>query len=95
MEMMTAGVKQRLSETILTDDDVRFYWCLLSAEIGDAEGEVLLKMIVDLFITVRGFSFAKSVMEMYKQEKKCTHLFRGWFSFSQSVVLAQLPLQLP
>ena len=48
-------------------------WCLLSVEIGDAEGEVLLKMIVNLFITVRGFSFAKSVMEMYKQEnKKCT-----------------------
>ena len=51
MEAMTAGVKQRLSEAVLADDDVRFFWCLLSAEIGDAEGEVLLKMIVDLFVT--------------------------------------------
>ena len=57
---------------MIADDDVMFYWCLLSVEIGDAEGE-LLKIIVNLFITVRGFSFAKSVMEMYKQEnKKCT-----------------------
>ena len=70
METMTDGVKQRLSDAVLADDDVRFYWCLQSVEIGDAEGEVLLKMIVNLF---RGFSFAKSVMEMYKQEnKKCT-----------------------
>ena len=61
METMTDGMKQRLSEAVLADDDVRFYWCLLSAEIGDAEGEVLLKMIVDIFITVRRFLFAKSV----------------------------------
>ena len=34
------------------------------------EGAVLLEMIVGLFITIRGFSFSKSLMEMYKQEVK-------------------------
>ena len=73
METMTDGIKQRLSEAVMADDDVMFYWCLLSVEIEDAEGEEQLKVIVNLFITVRGFSFAKSVMEMYKQENnKCT-----------------------
>ena len=52
---------------MLADDDVRFYWCLLSVEIGDAEREVL-KMIVNLFITFRGFSFTKSVMETREQK---------------------------
>ena len=54
METMVEGVKQRRSEAVLADDDVRFYWCLLSVEIGDAE--VLLKM---LFLTVSGFSLAR------------------------------------
>ena len=73
MEAITEGVKQRLYDTVVADDDVNFYWSLLTVEIEDAEGAVLLKMIIDLFSTIRGFSFAKSVMEMYKQEhKKCT-----------------------
>lgn len=70
METMADGVKQKLSKAVIADDDVTFYWCLLSVEIGDAAGELLLKMITNLFITIRGFSFAKSVMEMFKQNNK-------------------------
>ena len=70
---MTDGIKKELRETVITDEDIAFHWSTLSIEVEEAEGTVLLGMIVDLFITIRGFSFSKSLMEMYKQEaKKCT-----------------------
>ncbi len=70
---MTEGIKKELHETIITDEDIAFHWCMLTVEVEDAEGTVLLGMIADLFITIRGFSFSKSLMEMYKQKtKKCT-----------------------
>ncbi len=70
---MTEGVKKELHKTITTDEDIAFHWSMLTVEVEEAEGEVLLGMIVGLYITIRGFSFSKSLMEMYKQEaKKCT-----------------------
>ena len=46
---------------------------MLTVEVEEEEGAVLLGMIMDLYVTIRGFSFSKSLMEMYKQQaKKCT-----------------------
>ena len=42
---------------------------MLTTDIEE-KTKILLTMIVDLFITVRGFSFTKSFMEMYKQATK-------------------------
>ena len=71
--IMMDGVKVELRSTIVTDDDIGFYWCMLTVEVEEAEGKVLLEMIVDMYINIRGFSFSKSMMEMYKQEtKRCT-----------------------
>ena len=67
---MTEGVKKDLQETIMSDADIAFHWSMLTVEVEDVEGAVLLEMIVGLFITIRGFSFSKSLMEMYKQEVK-------------------------
>ena len=70
---MTEAVRKDLHDTIITDEDVAFHWCMLTVEVEEAKGAVLLGMITDLYITIRGFSFSKSLMEMYKQEvKKCT-----------------------
>lgn len=69
-KLMINGVRQKLHKTIIEDEDIALYWCMLTMEIEDSEGAVLLGMIVELFITIRGFSFSKSV---YKQEnKECT-----------------------
>ena len=52
--------------------------------MSGAENEEVLVVIIKLWLDIRGFSFAKSVMEMYKQETKkstgkskslCTKLF--------------------
>jgi len=65
---MTEGVKKELHETIITDEDIAFHWSILTIEVEVAEGTVLLRIIVDLFITIIGFYFSKSLLEMYKQE---------------------------
>lgn len=58
---------------ITNDDDVQFYWLIASAdfEIDDQEThDTLLNKIVELFLTVRGFSMAGVWMEKYKQFAK-------------------------
>ena len=70
---MSEGLRQELYTIITTDEEVAFQWSMLTVEVEEAEGEVLLGMIANLYITIGGFSFSISLMEMYKQEsKKCT-----------------------
>ena len=64
------NLRDRVMESVLQDESVQFHWCMLTTDIEEDKAKVLLTMIVDLFITVRGFSFAKSFMEMYKQATK-------------------------
>lgn len=57
----------------INDDDVQFYWLIASAdfEIDDKDTHnLLLNKIVELFLTVRGFSLAGIWMEKYKQLSK-------------------------
>ena len=61
---MMEGVKKQLHDTIITDEDIAFHWSILIGEVEKEEGAVLLGMMVNLFITIRGFSFSKS-LEMY------------------------------
>ena len=49
-------------EAILLNDDSQFEWCLVATEVDD---EVA-------YITVRGFGFAKSCIELYKQAQHKT-----------------------
>ena len=64
------NLRDRVKESVLQDENVQFHWCMLTTDIEDDKAKVLLTMIIDLFITVRGFSFTKSFMEMYKQATK-------------------------
>ena len=68
---LSAGSKVEL-ESIATDEDVLFSWSIISAEWEEKEEQILLRMLIDLWVTVRGFSFAKSMLEMYKQAQKKT-----------------------
>lgn len=55
----------------MSDDiEVRFYWNLASSDMEGEEGEKLLEAILTKWITVRGHSFSKSVLELYKQGAK-------------------------
>ena len=63
---MTPGFKERWSSTISSNEDVLFYWWMLSTE----EEKTLLGMLINLWITIYRFSFAKSWLEMFKRETK-------------------------
>ena len=55
------------------DDDAQFYWLIVTAdfEIDDYEVHgILLQKIVELYVTVCGFSLASCWLEWYKQRTK-------------------------
>ena len=37
------------------DDNVLFYWSMVSADWDEDESEALLSMVADLWVTIRGF----------------------------------------
>lgn len=65
--------KAEIIRDITKSDDVQFYWLIATAdfEIDDSEiTDVLLYKIVELFLTIRGFSHTSTWMERYKQSTK-------------------------
>ena len=65
--------KLDMIQKITDDEDVQFYWSIVAAdfEIDDYEiHEMLLQKIAELYVTVRGFSFASGWIEKYKQRTK-------------------------
>ena len=60
------GSKETLVEHISCDEDVLFFWSILSAEWEEEEERTLFTMIIEMWITIRGFSFAKSFLEMLR-----------------------------
>ena len=67
---MTASYEVKVVASILTNEDVLFHWCMVCCDVPEELSNELLKRIVELWTTIRGFSFAKSYMEMYKQATK-------------------------
>ena len=43
---------------------------MISSDADEPESNELLHMIVELYVTIRGFSFASSIVEMYKKRSK-------------------------
>lgn len=68
--LMNDEFRSTLTKNVVDDDDVSFHWSIASASVEDDVVERLLEGVVKLYITVRGFSFAGSVLEMYKKEGK-------------------------
>ena len=54
------------------NEDVLFHWTLISATWDDELAAKLMNMIVDLWITIRGFSLASAWIEEYKGATKKT-----------------------
>ena len=65
---MDDGYKSYLTRMVVHDDDDLFYWCM--ARFDQDDNERCLQFIVNKWITICGFSFASSIMEIYKQENK-------------------------
>ena len=66
---MDSTFLEYLTKCVVDDEDVSFYWCLIGYA-DDELGERCLNQVVEKWITIRGFSFAKSMLEIYKQASK-------------------------
>ena len=67
---MTDGTTELLTTAVLESDDVLFHWSMFGTDMDTGVGMELLKIIVQLYITIRGFSFANSYVELFKQRTK-------------------------
>lgn len=65
--------------TVLMDDDqVKYYWNEVSYGWEKEEAEALLPMIMQLWVTMRGFAYASAKVEEHKQDtKKHTQKSKG------------------
>ncbi len=78
LRSITDGQKDELLRQVVSDDEVHFQWSMVSADMSEDVGEELLKKIANLWITIRGHSFSKWYVEMYKQrQKKVTSRSKG------------------
>lgn len=57
-----------IEDDVFDNEKVQFCWSLLSLSIQDDIATELLKIIVKQYVTVRGFYFAISFVEMYKKD---------------------------
>ena len=59
-----------IRDSLLKSNDILFQWSLIAAvSDGDVESTVLFE-IIKLYVTIRGYAFTKSCMELYKQAKR-------------------------
>jgi hypothetical protein len=59
-----------VATAIKTSEDVKFYWCMLAEDWEEDESDALLELVVDMWITIRGFHYASAWLEKYKVEHK-------------------------
>lgn len=62
--------KKNILDAVLSNEDILFRWSLLSSIIDDNIAFVILQKITKLYVTIRGFAFASSCLELYKQQHK-------------------------
>ena len=63
-------IKEKLTRSITTNEEVLFHWEMACANCEEEESKTLFAMVVDLWVTMRGFAYASSWMELYKQTSK-------------------------
>ena len=65
--------KEEFITSAIQDNNIQFYWTMLSVDIDSEQESVeLLKEIVELWLTIRGFSITGQWMEIYKYSAKTT-----------------------
>ena len=59
-------------QAILQSDTVQFIWSIVSSEWEGEIGDILLNMMINEWVTIRGFSYASAWIEQYKKATKTT-----------------------
>lgn len=61
--------KEAVHTHILQDNDLLSDWDDLLSQLSYKKASVLLKEIINLWMTIRGHAFAKQMFEQYKRDK--------------------------
>ena len=61
-----------VTPAIKSNDDVLFYWSMISAGWNESSGNTLLDMVINMWVCVRGFSYSSAWIEKYKEVQKTT-----------------------
>ncbi len=64
------STKKTILDPLRSNEDLLSLWGMLTAHYGNDVPIEVLKQICELYVTVRGFSFATSCMELFKQQTK-------------------------
>ena len=59
-------------QAMVQNDNVQFLWSIICNEWDEEVGNILLEMIVNEWVTIRGFSYASAWIEKFKQATKVT-----------------------
>lgn len=73
LKKLDETTKKTILDEVQKNEDLLFQWTMVSADADDSVGTEILNRISTLYLTVRGFAFATSCLEMYKQRHKKTH----------------------
>ena len=65
--MYSNNFEHKVKAEIEKNDDVQFYWCMVSAGWADNTAHTTLGLITDRYITVPGFSAASGWLVKHKQ----------------------------
>jgi len=67
---MNETFKEKITTAILSNEDLLFSWAMAVGLVDQSASDKCLAKIINTWVVIRGFSFAKSMMEMYKQSSK-------------------------
>ena len=61
-----------VTPAIKSNDDVLFYWSMISAGWNESSRNTLLDMVINMWVCVRGFSYSSAWIEKNKEVQKTT-----------------------
>ena len=64
--------KNELVQTIKTDEDVLFAWSLITVDLSRDDSGLLLTDVIQMWITIHGFSIASKLIDDYKESTRLT-----------------------
>ena len=67
---MNDGFRKHVTDCTVNDENVLFYWSLAGQDEYDKTCQHCLLKLVEKWLTIHGFSFAKNLMEIYEQSEK-------------------------
>ena len=62
-----SGDRQTLIQNIASDFDVDFHWCLIAVDIKEEDAAELLQIVIESWLTMRGFALTSMWLEEYKR----------------------------